>query len=1385
MVDNIPGAVYRTGADGWTVEYISEPIRELSGRGPDYFTSFGSEALASVAHSDDLPTSYEKISRSMATGVPYEHEYRIIHTDGSIRWVNEIAHAVRGSDGVFLWLDGVIFDVTEKKAADEQLRRSEASLVNAQRIAGLGSWEWDLNADTLWWAEGTYPLFGFDPDVTSPNYDLFLHHVHPDDRAAMDGAVESALATGKSYTLDFRFTRPDGEERIFQDSAEPALDSKGKATALLGSVLDITERKQAEERLRRSEASLANAQRIAHVGSWEWDVPGARLYWSDEVFRIFGQNPETFDLALEDYYAAVHPSDREWLRVAVEKGIQSGEPFSSDHRIVRPDGEVRVIHEESEVTRVEDGATAWVSGTIQDVTEQRRAEERLRTSEASLANAQRIAHIGSWDWDLVKNEALWSDEVHRIAGLDPSGEPLTDEIVRSMVHPDDLARLEAQEGRAMERREPYTTNYRMIRPDGEVRTVHETCEPSFNDAGEVVRLSGTVQDITEQRHAEEELRRSEASLANAQRIARIGNWDWDPATDKWRWSDEIFRMLGRERKNYEIGLDNFYAAVHPDDVESLKAAVDESVRQGAGYHLDFRVVRPDGDVTVVSEQVEVVRDDAGRIVRISGIDQDITERRRAEQELRETLERLDLVTNATVDCIYDWDITSDGLWHSFQLEELLGYEPKEVRNQLGAWLSHVHPDDVETLNDALDHHFESRVPFELEYRARTRDGRFVWLQDRGQAVWDEAGVAVRMVGSLHDVTERKLAEERLRASEEQLRVITDNIPMLIGYIDRDERYRFANKAQEAWFGMPVEDIIGKPLREVLGEASYREVKPKVDRVLMGDRVDSEDVYERPGGPRVVQSTRIPHISEDGSVLGYFIVVEDITERKRVVEALRASEEQLRVITDNVPAVIVYVDKDERFRFANRAQSEWLGYPAVKTIGKTMREVLGETHYASVKPEIDKVLSGQVSNQELAVEHPVKGKVMLNNTRIPHIAEDGSVLGYFAVVEDITERKHSEQALRDNEAQLRLVTDNVPAMIIYVDRGGTIQFVNRAREMWSEQPAGELVGRTVREVVASETYEANRAQIDDVLRGNPNSGEHAVEHPRFGHRVLETTRVPNFNDRGEVVGYLAVVEDITERKLLEEELRHTQKMEAVGQLAGGISHEVNNMLTPIVGLTEMTLHNLPEDSKSRPNLEMVLTASHRVEELVKRILAFSRADTEEMVEFDLSDVVAETIPLLKASVPSTIQIEAEVEDGIGPVFGNPTAVQQVLMNLATNAAYAMEPEGGHFTVALDRASKREGSRLRRLLGAGDGIARLTIQDTGCGMSEEVLERMFEPFFTTREVGSGTGLGLSVVHGIVTKLGGRIEVESVKDKGTKFVIHIPLVGKSGGASATARR
>ena len=320
-----------------------------------------------------------------------------------------------------------------------------------------------------------------------------------------------------------------------------------------------------------------------------------------------------------------------------------------------------------------------------------------------------------------------------------------------------------------------------------------------------------------------------------------------------------------------------------------------------------------------------------------------------------------------------------------------------------------------------------------------------------------------MVGSLHDITERKSAEAALRASEAQLRVITDNVPQLICYIDKDERYRFANRAQEEWHGLSKDEIVGKTIRELLGEDEYKAIKPKIDRALLGDWVDSEDLHYSPlKGECIIHTTRVPHFSDDGEVLGYFLAIDDITERKKVENALRESAAQLKLITDNVPAVIVYVDKDERFRFANKVQDDWLGYASQRTLGKTVREVVGEAHYAKIKPGIDRTLQdGEVIEEEQEFDHEEHGRQIKRTTRVPHISNDGEILGYFAVIEDITERRRADQALRDNEAQLRLVTDNVPAIIIYVDTDRIVRFANKSRRDWFGETVEKVAALTSR------------------------------------------------------------------------------------------------------------------------------------------------------------------------------------------------------------------------------------------------------------------------------------------------------------------------------------
>jgi two-component system cell cycle sensor histidine kinase/response regulator CckA len=262
----------------------------------------------------------------------------------------------------------------------------------------------------------------------------------------------------------------------------------------------------------------------------------------------------------------------------------------------------------------------------------------------------------------------------------------------------------------------------------------------------------------------------------------------------------------------------------------------------------------------------------------------------------------------------------------------------------------------------------------------------------------------------------------------------------------------------------------------------------------------------------------------------------------------------------------------------------------------------------------------------------------------------------------------------------------------------------------------------------------------------------------------TSKAPLFDAGNAVVGVITVAVDITpqkqaetERRVLEQQLQHAQKIEALGQLAGGVAHDLNNALVPVLAMTELVLQDLPAGSSDRGLLQLVLAGAKRARELVGQILAFSRREQASRHEFDLTDIAGEALMMLRASIPSTIALVDHIEPALS-MMGDPGQLHQVLVNLVVNAAQAIGDRQGTVTVRAERES--DGSHIR-----------LSVADTGCGMDGVTRERVFEPFFTTKEVGKGTGLGLSIVHGIVTNHGGTIAVESAPGQGTRFDILLP--------------
>jgi signal transduction histidine kinase/CheY-like chemotaxis protein len=297
-------------------------------------------------------------------------------------------------------------------------------------------------------------------------------------------------------------------------------------------------------------------------------------------------------------------------------------------------------------------------------------------------------------------------------------------------------------------------------------------------------------------------------------------------------------------------------------------------------------------------------------------------------------------------------------------------------------------------------------------------------------------------------------------------------------------------------------------------------------------------------------------------------------------------------------------------------------------------------------------------------------------------------------------------------------------------------------------------------------------------------EFRIVRPDQSVRFIRVRTFPLRNAEGAVIRMAGVAEDMTEQKRVQETLvkterqfRQSSRMEAIGTLAGGIAHDFNNILTAILGYTELGLASVPKDSRTQRNLQEVLTAGHRAKHLVLQILAFSRQSTQGKKPTVIHAVIQEALKLLRATIPTTIDIRQSLKSEAS-VLGDSTQLHQVLVNLCTNAEYAMRERGGLLTITLEDVEVTE-EKVQSMSGLQVGPhVRLIIQDNGTGMSSDVLERMFDPFFTTKPIGEGSGMGLSVVHGIVANHGGAIMVESQRGKGTKIEVYLPTIPSMAG-------
>jgi PAS domain S-box-containing protein len=757
-------------------------------------------------------------------------------------------------------------------------------------------------------------------------------------------------------------------------------------------------------------------------------------------------------------------------------------------------------------------------------------------------------------------------------------------------------------------------------------------------------------------------------------------------------------------------------------------------------------------------------------------------------QLSESEERYRIAANNTGQLVYDVHLASGKIDWSGAIEAVTGYTAEEFAT-VGSkgWMDLIHPDDRDHALKLRDQAISTGGPYIADYRFRKKDGSFVEIAERGSFSTDPSDPEVHLIGVMEDVSRKREAERELIESQRMISTLMGNLPGM-AYRCREDQFwtmEFVSQGCMGLTGYSPEQLISNEVvsyDDIIHPEDRERVRLQVNQALdkglpfnMTYRIrcaggEEKWVWEKGQGI----------FSGNGKLLTLEGIVIDVTEKQRAEAALKESEANYRRIVETAKEGIWITDADFLTRFVNPFMAHILGYRANEMIGRPLHDFMCEEDLPDLKRKMESRRKGISEVYERRYRRKDGAICWMLVSAAPLADTEGKFSGSLGMMTDITERMAADKALRNSEFRFHSLIDSSPDVVILLDLDGYITDTNRSLYAVTGYEQNEFVGCHFKQLLPDQYHQDAYRAINSLKEGIRRDEVFEIEFPRKD-GAIASLRVRGWivtdeDDQPLAIG--AFIRDVTdekkladERQTLQNQLQQAQKMEAIGALAGGIAHDFNNILSVIMGNAEILEYSGSLDPSSKECIDSILSASRRAKKLVAQILAFSRRGQHDKILLNLNNVGRETLGFLRASLPSNIELKHFFDPGIGTVLADPTQLQQVLMNLCTNAMHAMGDESGVLKIELANAHLSEKDiRFDPEAEPGDYV-ELTVSDTGHGMDQLTLERIFEPYFTTKPEGKGTGLGLATVHGIVKSHGGIIRVESQPGRGTVFHVFLP--------------
>jgi len=1052
-----------------------------------------------------------------------------------------------------------------------------------------------------------------------------------------------------------------------------------------------------------------------------------------------------------------------------------------------------------------------------EITERKKSEEALRESNERLELAMQGANLGIWDSDIpgkvTNRDRRWA----AMLGYSLEEVQSNPRIFEELVHPDDRKRvMDLVEAHLDGRTEIFETEHRMRTKSGEWKWILNRGRTVVRDAeGKPLRVAGTHMDVTERKRSEERL----LLLERAVDAARNGIVITDPSLPD---NPIIFvnpsYVTNTGYSQAEVLGKNPRFLQGPETDRSTTMKVRQALNEGREVHTVLRNYKKDGTPFWNELSISPVKDFEGTVTHFIGVQADITERRSIETALKESEQKLWSLIQQSTDgilltdekgTIIEWNPAQVAIT-GLRFEEAVGRPVWDIQFLL-AQRERQTPDLYEHLMarilDLLRTGKADWLDRSVEQDVHRSDGS---VRNIESVVFPIKTLKGYMLGSIaRDVTRQKKANAEIRTLSRAVEttpsgIVLTNLQGIIEYVNPG-LLALGNFTEK-------QEVVGKSIYDFADEAGRQKLQTVVlPELFAGGRWSGEMEVRRKDGSfipvQMICSVVVDDAGKPKSLLANFY---DVSERKQFERELKESEEKYRSVVNNVKEVIFKTDVHGHWTYLNPAWEEITGFTIEDSVGRSYldfvdredrernirlfkpvvegakaysrHEVLyrhknGELRWIEVFARLTKDNAGSptgiagtltdVTSRRKAADDLSKAKASLEQRVVERTQELENAVNQLNV--ELFERKRAEEQVRKQAALL----DEAHDAISVRDLDGRVRFWNKGAERVYGWTREQVVGFTMKEIQLS-----SHEPFDEAVAKVVEKGEWSGEFDRIrkdGVKITVESRWTLIKSLTGIPESILVIDtDITEQKHLQAQFLRAQRMESIGTLAGGIAHDLNNILTPILLWVEVLREKL-DDESSRRMLELMESSAHRGSGMVRQLLSFSRGVSGDRVEVQPKHILGELEKFMVESFPKSIRISVNYAKEGWTVMGDATQLHQVLLNLCVNARDAM-PMGGILNLRCENVAIDENYAQMHLDAKPGPYAMIAVADTGTGIPPDILEKIFEPFFTTKEVGKGTGLGLSTTMAIVKSHGGFLNVYSEVGRGTTFKVYIPAIERA---------